>query len=43
MTSVADYEGRTLRDFPSLEEPPPGADRSEQELRHQLEMRYPKR
>jgi acetyltransferase-like isoleucine patch superfamily enzyme len=43
VTSVADYARRTLRDFPSLEEPPPGADRSEQELRRQLEMRYPKR
>ena len=43
VNSVEDYERRTLRDFPALEAPPPGVDRSEDDLRRQLERRYPER
>ena len=40
--SLAEYEERTLRDFPALDEPAPGTERNESELRRQLELRYPK-
>jgi len=43
VTSLADYEARTLKEFPSLDVPPQGTDRSELDLRRQLEGRYPKR
>jgi hypothetical protein len=43
VNSLEDYERRTLRDFPLLEVPPPGTNRSDEELRRLLEARYPQR
>lgn len=43
VNSAADYKKRTLRDFPALQSLPPGGDRSQKELRRQLESLYPKR
>lgn len=43
VSTIADYTERTLRDYPPLDVPPPGVDRSDDELRRQLEQRYPKR
>ncbi len=36
-----EYMRKTLEDFPMLEPPPPGRQRTPEELRRQLEERYP--
>jgi acetyltransferase-like isoleucine patch superfamily enzyme len=43
VSTVEAYEKRTLQDFPRLEAPKSGVARSEEALRRQLEIRYPRR
>ena len=41
VNTVADYERRTLRDFPALDAPV-GGPKGKEDLRRQLEIRYPR-
>jgi acetyltransferase-like isoleucine patch superfamily enzyme len=43
VSSIEDYEERTLRDYPPLFEPSAGPDDGRRDLRTRLEERYPKR